>query len=323
MLSPDPCSQSGIPDHGRTMEHSQTGRRNFLKQAALISTALAPVAVQKAKAAPDNVLSDDRMGVLVDTTVCVGCRSCEWACKVAHGMQTEPQQSYEDRSKITARRRPTDDALTVVNEYDVGEERPVYVKVQCMHCDKPSCVSACIVGAFSKRASGGVTWDGDRCIGCRYCLVACPFQIPAFEFGEALRPDIAKCDFCVSRTEQGKLPACVDVCPMEALTYGPRAELIKVARERIRRDPGRYHPRIYGETEAGGTSWLYLAGTDFAQLEFPEVGNKPMPGTSEAIQHGIFAYFIPPVLLYALLGGVMWIARKRPESESEGTYENL
>ena len=305
------------------MDQSQTGRRVFLKQAALAGAALVPVAVHKASAEPENVLSDDRMGVLVDTTLCVGCRSCEWACKVAHELPTEPLPEYEDRSAFAERRRPDDRALTVVNAYDIGQKFPAYVKVQCMHCDRPSCVSACIVGAFSKGASGGVTWDGDRCIGCRYCLVACPFQIPAFQYGEAFRPDVLKCDFCASRTDQGKLPACIDVCPMEALTYGPRADLIKVARERIRRSPERYEPHIYGETEAGGTSWLYLAGADFAELEFPDVGSKPMPGTSEAIQHGIFAYFIPPVLLYALLGSIMWIARKRSESESEESYDHL
>ena len=304
------------------MEKNPIGRRTFLKHAALMSAAMTPVAAPKAAASPDDVLSEDRMGVLVDTTLCVGCRSCEWTCRTAHNLPSGPLQDYADRSAFVAARRPDDTALTVVNEYDVGQEFPVYVKVQCMHCDRPSCVSACIVGAFSKRASGGVTWDSERCIGCRYCLVACPFQIPAFQFGEALRPDIVKCDFCVGRTEKGRLPACVNICPMEALTYGPRTDLIKVARERIHRDPERYESHIYGESEAGGTSWLYLAGVNFSQLEFPDVGSKPMPGTSEAIQHGIFAYFIPPVLLYALLGGIMWIGRKRSESESEDTYDH-
>ena len=165
-------------------------------------------------------------------------------------------------------------------------------------------------------------WDTDKCIGCRYCMVACPFQIPAFEFSEALSPDIVKCDFCFPRTQEGKLPACVEICPVEALTYGPRTELINVARERIRRDPERYNPHIYGESEVGGTSWLYLAGFEFAGLGFPDLGSRPMPGTTEAIQHGIFAYFFPPVMLYALLGSIMWIARKRHEAEQEPNHEH-
>ena len=259
------------------------------------------------------------MGVLVDTTVCVGCRSCEWACKVAHGRPTPPLATYEDRSVYKEQRRPKPDAVTVVNEYrpEKGDDPPVYVKAQCMHCDHPSCVSACIVGAFSKEENGSVVWDTNKCIGCRYCLVACPFQVPSFEFGEALRPDIAKCDFCNSRTKDGKLPACVEICPVEALTYGPRTELIKVARERIRRNPERYNHHIYGENEAGGTSWMYMASKDFASLGLPNVGTHAMPGTSESIQHGIFAYFIPPVLLYAMLGGVMYITRRKKETDEK------
>ncbi|MBI4535003.1 MAG: 4Fe-4S dicluster domain-containing protein [Ignavibacteriae bacterium] len=294
-------------------------RRDFLKTSALIGTAVASSSLHPAKAGPKNILSPDRMGVLVDTTVCVGCRSCEWACKVAHGRSTQPLAEYEDRSVYQTSRRPDHESVTVVNEHRQEESNgtPVYTKVQCMHCDHPSCVSACIVGAFTKEENGSVVWDTNKCIGCRYCMVACPFQIPAFEFGEALRPDVVKCDFCFSRTQEGKLPACVEMCPVEALTYGPRTELIKVARERIRRAPEKYVHHIYGETEAGGTSWMYLASRDFAGLGLPNVGTHAMPGTSESIQHGIFAYFIPPVLLYAMLGGVMWVTRRGKESEHE------
>ncbi len=294
-------------------------RRDFLKTSALVGTALASSQLNPAKAGPKNILSPDRMGVLVDTTVCVGCRSCEWACKEVHGRPTPPLVAYEDRSVYGKQRRPSTEAVTVVNEYrpEKRDDPPVYVKAQCMHCDHPSCVSACIVGAFSKEENGSVVWDTNKCIGCRYCLVACPFQVPSFEFGEALRPDIAKCDFCIERTREGKLPACVGICPVEALTYGPRTELIKVARERIRRNPERYAHHIYGENEAGGTSWMYMASKDFASLGLPNVGTHAMPGTSESIQHGIFAYFIPPVLLYAMLGGVMYITRRKKETEEK------
>lgn len=297
----------------------KNSRRDFLKMSAVAGTALASAPLHPAKAGPKNILSPDRMGVLVDTTVCVGCRSCEWACKVAHKRPTPPLTHYEDQSVFKDQRRPDHESVTVVNKYDEAAKDggPVYVKVQCMHCDRPSCVSACIVGAFTKEENGSVIWDTKKCIGCRYCMVACPFQVPAFEFGEALKPDVVKCDFCFSRTKEGKLPACVETCPVEALTYGPRTDLIKVARERIRRYPERYVNHIYGENEAGGTSWMYLASKDFASLGLPNVGMHAMPGTSESIQHGIFAYFIPPVLLYALLGGVMWVTRRRKESEHE------
>ncbi len=294
-------------------------RRDFFKTAAVLGTAAAGLTSKPTKAAPKEILSEDRMGVLVDTTVCIGCRKCEWACKTAHNLPTASLESYDDKSVFKQMRRPDDKALTVVNEYPakLGELYPTTVKVQCMHCDHPACVSACIVGAFSKQENGSVIWDTDRCIGCRYCMVACPFQVPAFEYEKAINPQIKKCDFCFERTKVGKLPACVDICPVEALTYGKREELVKVARERIRLYPKRYINNIYGEYEVGGTSWMYLASREFAELQFPKLGNNPAPGVSEAIQHGIFAYFVPPIALYALLGGVMWINKNKKKSESD------
>lgn len=294
-------------------------RRDFLKTSALITSATMGLS-SKSKAAPKYVLSEDRMGVLVDTTVCIGCRKCEWACKTAHGLPTEPIDTYDNRSVFQEKRRPDDKALTVVNEYPnvYSDKLPIDVKVQCMHCDKPACVSACIVGAFSKQENGAVIWDGDKCIGCRYCMVACPFQIPAFEFDKALKPNIMKCDFCYEeRTSKGKLPACVEICPVEAITFGRREDLLKAAKEKIKIYPNRYVNRIFGEYEVGGTSWLYLASKEFEKLDFPKLGKDPAPGVSEAIQHGIFAYFVPPVALYALLGGIMWINKNKKSKESD------
>ncbi|NWF88724.1 MAG: 4Fe-4S dicluster domain-containing protein [Ignavibacteriaceae bacterium] len=295
-------------------------RRDFLKKTAAIGAGITALSSPNAKAGPENILSPDRMGVLVDTTVCVGCRNCEWACKDAHGLPAGNLETYEDRKILETKRRPDHTALTVVNEYSHGKNSnlPVDVKVQCMHCDHPACVSACIVGAFSKHENGTVTWDSDMCIGCRYCMAACPFQIPAFEYDKALHPMIMKCDFCFDRTKEGKLPACVSICPVEALTYGTRTELVKIARDRIKRNPDRYVNHVFGEYEVGGTSWLYLASKDFVELDFPMLGKNPAPGVSESIQHGIFAYFVPPVSLYALLGGIMWITKRRKELEEEG-----
>ena len=294
-------------------------RRDFLKTTALLGTGIAGLSSSKVKAAPKNILSEDRMGVLVDTTVCIGCRRCEWACKNAHNMDTPPLESYDDRSVYNQMRRPDDKALTVVNEYpsESTTNPPIDVKVQCMHCDHPACVSACIVGAFSKQENGSVIWDTDRCIGCRYCMVACPFQVPAFQFEKALQPDIRKCDFCFSRTAKGLLPACVEICPMEVLTYGKREELVRIAHEKIRLYPDKYIDHVFGEHEVGGTGWMYLGAKDFTKLGFPKLGNNPAPGVSETIQHGIFAYFVPPIALYALLGGVMWLNKNREKKSGE------
>jgi Fe-S-cluster-containing dehydrogenase component len=288
-------------------------RRSFFKTTALLGAGLTGLSVSEAKAGPKNILSPDRMGVLVDTTVCIGCRNCEWACKTAHNLPTPPIESYEDRSVFEKMRRPDETALTVVNPKK--PELPYTVKVQCMHCDHPACVSACIVGAFSKEENGAVIWDTGKCIGCRYCMAACPFQIPAFEFHRAIGPKIIKCDFCSERRKDGKMPACAEICPVEALTYGPREELVRIARDRVKRFPERYVEQIYGEYEVGGTGWLYLTGRDAAELQFPKLGRNPAPGVSESIQHGIFAYFVPPVSLYALLGALMWITKNRTDEE--------
>ncbi|TFH01689.1 MAG: 4Fe-4S dicluster domain-containing protein, partial [Calditrichales bacterium] len=263
--------------------------------------------------------SDDRLGVIVDTTVCVGCRKCEYACKKAHHIPTGAVTDYADTGVFENMRRPDDLNLTVVNAYHNEEnpDLPYTVKVQCMHCDHPACLSACIVGAFTKDASGIVSWDESKCIGCRYCMIACPFQIPAYEYHKALEPDVVKCDWCAERQQQGQAPACIEICPVEAMTIGKRSSLIEFARNKIAHNPRRYINHIYGEREVGGTSWMYLAGTDFASLDFPKLGDLPAPGVSEAIQHGIFAYFVPPLALYALLGGVMWLNRKQNNSEEE------
>ncbi len=294
-------------------------RRDFLKKSAVIGAGISGLSTSTSKAGPQSILSEDRMGVLVDTTVCVGCRNCEWACKDAHNLPAGSLESYENRKIMETKRRPDHTALTVVNEYSPGKNSnlPINVKVQCMHCDHPACVSACIVGAFSKHENGSVTWDSDMCIGCRYCMAACPFQVPAFEYDKAIQPLVMKCDFCFNRTKEGKLPACIGICPVEALTYGKRTDLVKIARDRIKRNPDRYVDHVLGEYEVGGTSWMYLASKNFNELDFPSLGKNPAPGVSESIQHGIFAYFVPPVSLYALLGGIMWITKRRKELEEE------
>lgn len=297
---------------------SGKSRRDFLKSTALIGAGVSGL-TSTAKAGSDNILSEDRMGVLVDTTVCVGCRNCEWACKAAHNLPAGKLKDYENRKALETKRRPDTTALTVVNEYAHGKNSSlsIDVKVQCMHCDHPACVSACIVGAFSKQENGTVTWDTDMCIGCRYCMAACPFQVPAFEYDKAINPLIMKCDFCYDKTKEGKLPACLSICPVEALTYGTRKELVMIAHNRIKRNPDRYVNHVFGETEVGGTSWIYLASKDFAELDFPKLGKSPAPGVSESIQHGIFAYFVPPVSLYALLGGIMWMSKRKKELDEE------
>ena len=299
---------------------SKQNRREFLKTMTAIGAstgALSTITPQNLKAAPTNIISEDRMGVLVDTTVCIGCRKCEWACKGAHDIDAGSFEDYNHDEVFETNRRPDFENRTVVNKYIEEDDKSRTVKLQCMHCDHPACVSACIVGAISKVENGSVIWDTDLCIGCRYCMVACPFQIPTFEYHKALDPQIVKCDFCIDRTNDGKLPACVEICPVEALTYGTREELIIEAKKRISNNPDKYYNHVYGEYEVGGTSWLYLADKNLAGSVFPSLGSDTAPGVSESIQHGLFAYFVPPLAVYALLGGIMWLAKDKNASEEK------
>ena len=285
-------------------------RRDFLKTAAF-GVAAGALGAKSAKAS-EKLLSDDRLGVLVDTTVCIGCRHCEWACKVAHNIPTPDLDSYSDNSVFKEYRRPDKTALTVINEFENEENSllPIHVKTQCMHCEHPACVSACIVGALTKQEDGSVVWDDDKCIGCRYCMVACQFQIPTYDYDKSIDPHIRKCDFCSERRKENLLPACVNICPNEVLLFGKRSEVLRIAKSRIKRKPDFYNNHIYGEYEVGGTSWMYIASKNFDKLKMAPLSVNPPPGISESIQHGIFAYFVPPVTLFALLRIIMWVSTR-------------
>lgn len=286
-------------------------RRDFLKIAAAGGAALLPGAA--AASEKSTIDYDETLGVLVDTVVCIGCRKCEWACNKENGLTNEPLTAYEDRSVFTTHRRPDEDAFTVVNAfYNPAEPDKQYtIKVQCMHCNHPACASACIVGALKKEDYGPVSYDPWKCIGCRYCMVACPFQVPAYEYDNALDPEVRKCTFCTQRTSEGRKPACVEICPNEALTFGTRRELLEIAHARLIAAPEKYNQHIYGMEEVGGTSWMYLAPCDFGQTELPKLDKEPIPDLTESIQHGVFKSFVPPIALAGLLGLAMHALRDK------------
>ena len=218
-------------------------------------------------------------GVLHDATLCIGCRVCEAACNEVNELPA-PDKPFKDRTVLEEKRRTSSKAYTVVNKYTAGGEKalPIFRKNQCNHCLEPACASACFVEAFKKTPTGAVTYDASVCVGCRYCMIACPFAIPAYEYDNPTTPVVRKCTLCYPRISKGKLPGCVEKCPTEALVFGARQDLIKIARERIRKHPDRYVDHIYGENEMGGTSWLYLSGVPFEQLGLREdLGVTPAP----------------------------------------------
>ncbi|MFC1961852.1 4Fe-4S dicluster domain-containing protein [Chloroflexota bacterium] len=246
-------------------------------------------------------------GVLYDATKCIGCRACQVACKQWNelpAVTTTNTGTYENPPRMDAY---TFTRINFTELEDNGKFQWVFNKLQCMHCEHPACVEACIVGALEKRPDGSVTYDDNKCIGCRYCQVACPFGIPNFEWDKPM-PWIRKCTFCADRQGAGLKPACVTTCPNGALKFGEREELLAEARERIAAAPDKYIDHIYGENEAGGTSWLYLSPVPFEKLGFPALGSEPV-----TINAARAMGMVPPVLLgvAAAMTGVYWLTKRR------------
>jgi formate dehydrogenase iron-sulfur subunit len=292
-------------------------RRKFLKAAAAAGGAGLVGKSKLASGAGQFTGYPDRYGVLTDITRCVGCRTCEAACNEINKLPP-PKIPFDDQSVFEKTRRTDERTYTVVNRYPNPKpgEPPVYVKHQCRHCDEPACASACLVAAFTKTPEGPVTYNKGVCVGCRYCMTACPFYVPAYEYNDPFSPEIKKCTMCYdTRVSKGGIPACVEACPMEAMTFGKRSDLLSVARKRIIENPDRYVDHIYGELEVGGTSWLYISGVPFEKLGFPmDLGTKPYPELTRG-----FLSMVPAVLVIwpALLGGFYMFTQHREQMDEE------
>ncbi len=264
----------------------------------------------------------DVYGVLVDVTKCIGCRKCEWACNESNHLPTQTLESWETQDVFSMQRRPDSDHYTIVNQYHPpAAEKPLNVKFQCMHCDDPACVSACLVSALEKRENGAVEYDAGRCMGCRYCMIACPFQIPAYEYDEPLVPKVQKCTFCIERISDGGVPACVEVCPPQCLTFGKRDELITLAHQLVDTHPDDYIDHVYGEHEVGGASWMYISSQPFEDTGLPTLGTEAPPQITEPLQHGIFKHFIPQAAAFGVLA--MTAAFTKRTKEVNETDEHI
>jgi Fe-S-cluster-containing dehydrogenase component len=296
------------------------GRRGFLKKVGLfgLGGSIGGLGGTRADASTTHNVLESWHGVLVDLTKCNGCRQCEAACQKAAGFEAPTPEELKDGSVFNHVRRPGTRSYTTVNEYrlphDAGEGTSIYVKSNCLHCNDPACASACLVGAMRKESDGAVSYDAWKCMGCRYCMVACPFQMPTYEYDNVFTPQVRKCTLCSNEgnPNRGDIPACVKACPKECLTYGKRSELLERAREKITQHRDTYIEHIYGEHEAGGTSWLYLSGVPFQELGFLQVDPEAPPRLSETIQHGVFKHFVPPIAWCGVLGLAMWLTRPEP-----------
>ncbi len=312
-------------------------RRALLGGAAAVGAA--GVLVERAEARERVEPSPDAVGMLFDSTLCIGCRACQAACKEANKLSADGGElgrgMYDAPSDLNG-------STKNIVKAAVAGDRWTFVKQQCMHCVDPSCVSACMLGALHKEGRGKRRFEGERegpgvvlydkltCVGCRYCQIACPFNGPKFEWGAAL-PLIVKCELCHQRAKpeaRGPLavanPACVEVCPREAVIYGYRADRLAEARRRIAASPGRYLDHVYGEKEAGGTQVLYLApaGFTFAQLGLPRLPERSPAQFSESVSHAPYFHGLTPVALYAAMAFVVRRNKARQAAaEEEGRHE--
>jgi formate dehydrogenase iron-sulfur subunit len=258
--------------------------------------------------------------ILVDTTRCIGCGACATACKIVNNLpQDDPSAAKdlpagtlsEDALTTFAQSHGTVDGKLSADTLNVVQTHgSVFVRRFCMHCQEPTCASVCPVGALHKTAAGPVLYDANKCMGCRYCMMACPFGVPKYEW-KALLPKIKKCTMCAPRQAKGLQPACTEVCPVQAGIFGERDDLLKEAERRLHDEPGKYYQHIYGKEEVGGTSVLYLSAVPFEQLGLPtNLPNEPMPLLTYRVLSKIPS-LVP--LGGLLLGGIWWITNRREE----------
>jgi len=285
-------------------------RRSFLKAAAAAG-ATAALVEKTASARVRPLPPPDAVGLLYDATKCIGCKACVVACKDANGMPAE-------RSADGLYDAPTDLSGSTRNLIRLAKspQGSSYMKSQCMHCVDPACVNACMMGSLAKREKGIVTWKPDKCIGCRYCAMACPYQVPRFEWS-SLNPKVVKCELCAHRMAFGG-PACAAVCPRGAVIYGKRDELLAEAKQRIAAHPDTYVNKVYGETDGGGTQVLYLTHVPFEDLGLPVLGEEGVPDLQQTIQYGVYKGFIAPAALYGILGFVALKNRKKQKEAANG-----
>ena len=244
-----------------------------------------------------------QVGILVDVTRCTGCNKCVDACVTANQLGEVNHIPQQVPDGLSAERW-----LAIVESPEGG-----FVRKSCRHCLDAACVSVCPVGAMTQTAEGVVLYDGQKCMGCRYCMMACPFGIPRYEWDSAA-PLIRKCTLCHDRLTEGKIPACVETCPEQVLTFGERSELLAAAHERLQESPDKYLPKVFGEFEVGGTALMYISNFPLDFLSF-----NGAPG-EEAYPELTWEWLskVPAVTLGAagLMTGLFWIIGRRMQAEA-------
>jgi formate dehydrogenase iron-sulfur subunit len=246
-------------------------------------------------------------GILYDATQCIGCKLCEKACAERNSLPYSDaiaSEQIQSEHKFTA----------------VLSKEDKFMRRLCMNCQDPTCASVCPVGAFRKLADGPVTYDASRCMGCRYCMVACPFSVPKYEWSKAL-PLVRKCDMCSDRVLRGEQTACAEACPTGATKFGDRDELIAEARDRLQKNPGQYVNHIFGVNEVGGTSVLLLSSVPFQVFGYPASGEENGAYRADLnaealplLTYRVLSHIPDLVTIGAVaLGGIWWLTNRKNE----------
>jgi Fe-S-cluster-containing dehydrogenase component len=288
-------------------------REALLGIVGLGGTVAGAVALRAEEHPAHPVAAPDAVAMLYDNTVCTGCKACMPACNEANGLPPDTQLSgglWDTPADLNAQ------AKNIIKLYeDPGAPGFCYVKRQCMHCLDPACVTGCPFGALEKSRWGAVTWDYSRCIGCRYCEVACPFEVPKFEWNK-WNPKIVKCEFCYDRLEKDEQPACTAVCPTGAVIFGKRTDLLAQAKGRIAAAPGKYFEnRVYGEYEAGGTQVLYLSKVPFDKIGLPKLGSTSLGHYATKVSSVLYKWLSGPIIAAVFIGSVIKNNWNRHEAE--------
>ncbi|MBN1212561.1 MAG: 4Fe-4S dicluster domain-containing protein [candidate division Zixibacteria bacterium] len=244
------------------------------------------------------------LAILTDVTKCIGCLECVAACKKENNLNMDVPREWQKMDGLSAR-----NWTSVLHKPDNHN-----IRKQCRHCLEPACASACPVGALHTTPEGAVVYDNSKCLGCRYCMMACPYGIPRYDWDESV-PYVRKCILCYDRIKEGKQPACTEACPTQATIFGKREDLIKVAHQRIKENPDLYINKVWGEHEIGGTSVLYISDIDLGFLSYqPELGTKALPRTTAPAMNAVpFAF----VGMGAVMYGINWVIKRRMNNGQE------
>ncbi len=250
---------------------------------------------------------ENGVGILTDTTKCIGCRECVAACKRRNHLEADVPRRWSLDDGLSARN------WTSIIEKELPNGDPAFVRKQCRHCEEPACASVCPVGALQKDPeTGAVVYDGDKCMGCRYCMMACPYGVPRYDWDQSV-PYVRKCILCNDHLKAGEKPACTEACPTGATIFGTREELLKIAHERLEKYPDRYIQHVWGEHEVGGTSVLYISNTDLSFLSYgSKLSDQTLPARTKTAMGAV-----PPVFagMAGTMTGVYWIIKRRMKNQ--------